>query len=316
MTIAKAHHYAIDAASLLETCLTRLRETIVLDKRKRHVSLVNMEAALVTTEGLLLAYVCQKIDVEREAASNVVHLEESDSEHEVPSTLLECIEMFQSVLEAKKQRQQLESRHVRRDGAPNVTPSGEKTRERKKAATSTQNNTKDSARVAFDHSRSPVDSLLFRLIVALQLCLVRIDDAHFVITGRRYRQVEEGASLESSLGTLTKVGVASTVCVVGFGSFWIMSSKSCKPAIETRGILKLSGKMALAAFAGKVIVREWGCLWMTAKIMKSTADVEEWQQQWILVQNTRSRRGSFASPDAKSQRLIEYAMSQSPKVSQ
>jgi len=315
MTIAKAHHYAIDAASLLETCLTRLRETMTLDRRKRHVSLVDMETALVTTERLLLAYICQQIDLEREAASDVVHIKEEDSDHDVPPTLLECIEIFQTVLEAKKQRQQLRSRHAEKglsrgqnrsvnvSFASNVVPL---------ANGGLQNDNVGTVRPTFDHSRSPVDSLLFRLIVALQLSLVRIDDARFVITGHRYRDDEKSIA-ESSRKHV--VGIASTVCVLGVGSFWFVRwSKSNKPPLETRGMLLLSGKVALVALTGKILVRQWGNLWMTAKIMKSTADVEEWQQQWLLVQTTGTRRDSLTSPDAKSQRLIEYALSQSPKV--
>ena len=326
MTIAKAHHYAIDAATLLETCLTRLRETIALDKRKRRQSLVNMEGILVTTERLLLAYICQQIDLEREAASEDVHLNEEDSEHEVPPTLMECIEIFRSVLEAKKQRDMRlhEARCVARGSSrrnhasvsfvSDLIPSGERTGEQKQVMhLQTSNN--GNKRPAFDNSRSPVDSLLFRLIVALQLCLVRIDDAHFVITGHRHRQ-HQGTVSNSSM-TLFKVGVASTVCVIGIGSLWMLRSKPSKhTAAPTRGMLQLSGKMAFVAFTGKILVREWGNMWLTAKIEKSTAVVEVWQQQWLLVQITGVQRGSVTAPDAKSQRLIEYAMSHSPKVSE
>lgn len=313
MTIAKAHDYAIDAASLLETCLVRLRETIALDAkhatRKRHASLLDMETCLVTTERLLLAYICQQIDVEREAASDVVRMKEEDSHHEVPPTLLECIQIFQDVLEAKKQRQYLQSRHGHtRHGQNGVTPSG------RQHTTSTNRN--NNLSTAFVTSRSPVDSLLFRLIVALQLCLVRIDDAWFVITGRRHQHEDEKSASESSF--IVRVGImTSTVCLVGTGSVWFLrSSRSSSSEPLARGALvPLTGKVALAAFATRFLVKEWASLWMTATIIKSTTDVKEWQQQWLLVQTTGSRgAGSVVSLDAKSQKLIEYAMQQSPKV--
>lgn len=310
MTIAKAHHYAIDAASLLETCISRLKETIALDKRNRHQSLVEMETVLLATERLLLAYICQQIDLEREAASNVMQLEENDSNHEVPPTLLEAIIIFQSVLNAKKRRQELQLRHARhnKNGHMSLSYNGKKQQ--------TQSNLSLKQRPVFDHTRSPIDSLLFRLIVTLQLCLVRIDDAYFIITGHRNRDEEKSIAESSRMA----VGLANTACALGVGcSVWHLGSSRGRnkstTTMEPRGILTLFGKVALVALTGKVLVREWGTLWMTTKIRKSTADVQEWQQQWMLIQTTGTRRGSLNSPDAKSQRLIEYAMSQSPKVS-
>ena len=308
MTMAnnnKAHHYAIDAASLLETCITRLRETIAHDKRKRHVSLVDMETALATTERLLLAYICQQVDLEREAASNVP-LEEGDANHDVPPTLLEAMEIFQSVLNVKRRRQELQSRHETRNGRM-------KTRQSNGTNASIQQQ-----RPVFDHSASPVDSLLFRLIVTLQLCLVRINDAFMIITGRRYRETDEKPIAES---LLKKTVVASACSVLGVGSLWLLRFKQTSNAsrtttMDSRGVTTLLGKVTLVAVTTKILVREWGNLWMTTKIIKSTADVAEWQQQWLLIQTMGGgtpRRGSFTSHE-KSQRLIEYAMSQSPKV--
>jgi hypothetical protein len=282
MTIAKAHHYAIDAASLLESCLTRLRETIILDKHKRHASLVDMEAALVSTERLLLAYICQQIDLEREAASSVVHMEEEDSHHKVPPTLSECMEIFQSVLEAKKRKQQLRSRHAETRAASSRNNNGVNVSFGVDTKISSQQNGSGVVRPAFEQSRSPVDSLLFRLIVTLQLCVVRIDNARFVISGRRYRENETFIA-EASRKQL--LGVASKVCLLGLGSVCFLRFKQLNgksQPIEERAILRLSGKIAIAIFTGKLIVREWGNLWMTTKIMKSTDDVKEWQQHGYL----------------------------------
>jgi acetyl esterase/lipase len=299
----KAHHYAIDAASLLETCISRLQETIARDKRKRHKSLVDMETALATTERLLLAYICQQVDLEREAASNV-QLEEGDnSNHDVPPTLLEAIEIFQSVLNVKKHRQELQSRQEKR---------GTFFRNKRKGCNGTSA-TIPQQRPVFDHSGSPIDSLLFRLIVTLQLCLVRINDAFMILTGRRYREKDEKSLVQSSYKTRV---VGSACCVLGLGSLWLIRSKRTSNnrrtiAIDSHGFATLVGKVALVAVTTKFLVREWGNVWMTTKILKSTADVEEWQQQWLVVQTTG---GSFTSHE-KSQRLIEYAMSQSPKSS-
>lgn len=314
---AKAHHYAVDAASLLETCLARLREAINLDAQNRYKALFDMEEALVNTERLLLGYVVQLIDLERETE------EKDDHEDTLPQTLSESIVRLETVLQAKKQKQ-LQAFLMCRAGRSKV-----------RSCTQTQKKEKDfnvlfavdlappghnnevtsqsmqsagdcsSGFTTFDQTRSATDSLLFRLIVALQLCLLRIDDARFVITGRRFRQ--DTNLVRTFSWSPIKFGLASSVCVLGMGSMWLFRSKLKVHLLEPRGMLRLTGEVALAAFAGKLVAREWGNLWMTSKILKSTAAIEEWQEQWLYVQT--------GGPESKSQRLIQYALSQSPKVS-
>lgn len=324
MPPAKAHNYAIDAACLLEKCLARLRDTMEQNTRSRHKALFDMEEALVNAGRLLHAYIIQVIALESESI-------DEDASDRVPPTLSECIETLQAVLEAKKQKQRW-SRQVHEVRRSRSRAHNQKKRQRESnvsfADDFVDEGTHDVSQLyqpagdssssgaikrTFDQSRSATDSLLFRLIVALQLCLVRVDDARFVITGHRYQ--EDTALVEASWSPV-RIGIVSTVCMLGFGSFWIFRSKADKPLLQMNGILRFSGKITVAAVAGKMIVREWGNVWMTAKIMKSTAAVEEWQQQWLFIQKTGdSASGSLTSPEAKSQRLIEYALSQSPKVS-
>jgi hypothetical protein len=334
VSTAKAHHYAIDAACLLEKCLTLLRETIEQTTHGRHKALFDMEEALVNAERLLHAYIIQLIALEHET------IDEDASDH-VPPTLSECIETLQAVLEAKKQKQRW-SRQVHEVKRSRSRARNKKKRQReinesvavdwvdwqeaegKQDASQLYQPALDSSRsgaiqATFDQSRSATDSLLFRLIVALQLCLVRVDDARFVITGYRYQEdlVEASWSpVKTGIAGTVKIGIAGTICMLGFGSIWMLRSKIDKPWLRMDGILRFSGKIAAAAFAGKLIVREWGNVWMTAKIMKSIAAIEEWQQQWLFIQTTGDSSSCYlALPDAKSQRLIEYALSQSPKVS-
>ena len=56
---------------------------------------------------------------------------------------------------------------------------------------------------------------------------------------------------------------------------------------------------------------------MTDKIVRSTAEIEEWHRQWRLIESTSSSSSEDASPellDAKSRRLVEYATKEAPKV--
>jgi hypothetical protein len=268
----------------------------------------------------------QLIALERET------IDEDGSDH-VPPTLSECIETLQTVMDAKKQKQRwsLQVHQVKR--------SQNRARNRRKKekefnsfavhsvdrrdaegdhdATQSFQPAGDSSisgaiRPTFDQSRSATDTLLFRLIVALQLCLVRIDDARFVITGRRY---QEDATIVETSWSPVMIGVAGTVCMLGIGSIWMLRSKGDNPRLRMHGLLRFSGKITVAAFAGKLMVREWGNVWMATKIRKSTAAVEEWRQQWLFVQTTGDSPSGSLSPEAKSQRLIDYALSQSPKVS-
>ena len=329
MATAKAqqHHYAIDAASLLEKCLMRLRETIDLDTRSRHKDLFDeMEVALANTERHLHAYMIQLIALERET------IDEDGSDH-VPATLSECSKTLQTVMYAKKQKQRwsLQVHQVKRSqnrarnrrkkekeynafmdhsvdrrdagGGHDVIPSFEPAGD---------SSVSGAIRPTFDQSRSATDTLLFRLIVALQLCLVRIDDARFVITGRRYH---EDATLVETSWSPVMIGVAGAVCMLGIGSVWMIRSRGNNPRLRMHGLLCFSGKITVVAFAGKLMVNEWGNVWMTAKIRKSTAAVKEWQQQWLFVQTTADSPSGSLTPEARSQRLIEYALSQSPKVS-
>ena len=284
----------------------------------------------MTTERLLQAYIVQLIDLERETVAVNVN---TDSALE-PPTLAESTNALRLVLEVKKECPQAHqvshtrrSKNLARNKKKNVSvsfavgsaPHGDIDQAREETMGSKNQSAGDSTggpiRPRFCRSRSATDSLLFHLIVALQLCLVRIDDARFVITGRRYRDEQTSLAIERQWSTRTiTIGVASSICVLGIGSVWMFRSKQ-KSQPQLNGFLRFSRNATVAALVGKLIVREWGSMWMSTKIMKSTAAIEDWQQQWLLVQSTREAPSdSLTAPEVKSQRLIEYALNQSPKV--
>jgi hypothetical protein len=143
------YYYACDAAQLLETCLGHLQTVLELDANDNHGanrdSLVSLQAALNKTEQLLQHFFLEILPPPSAASAA--------AEESLPS-LAGCVTDLRRVMEEEKRQS------TRSSNPPQHPP-----------ARSTH--------------RRVTDTLLFRLIVALQLCLVRIDDAHLVVAGVR-----------------------------------------------------------------------------------------------------------------------------------
>jgi hypothetical protein len=309
-----AYQYAFDAAQLLDECLDHLQEVIDAEeltrKRYHHSCLYDMKEALLDTE--LSLYHHFQILLDQEMASLSTESSKSLTDEDAYDCLASSAQLLHSVLKAKQQEthalplQQRQSAHC------------------------------------YYPRRSATDSLLFRLIVALQLCLVRIDDARFVITGRRRRDRDSVvATTSQGTGWLSSNSLA-TAGLVGFvalAAFHLHGHpRTCyshSRVMSSRPTLLTVAKMGFAALAAKSLTVSWSNLWMSTKIVKSTNEVEEWNKQWHLIQNT-----TFSSipttitmttsspaveleegecPDAsldaeRSRRLIEYALHETPKV--
>jgi hypothetical protein len=140
-------------------------------------------------------------------------------------------------------------------------------------------------------ARSATDTLLFRLIVALQLCLVRIDDAHFGITGHRI-----GATVdEQRTRKRFRLAIAAGCCVVGAGVATVSLSRQERESADQNvwlqqegyhSLLGVAAKAGAALLVGKWLNTKWRTLWMTGKVVRSTNEIAEWIQQWKMVQST------------------------------
>lgn len=326
----KEHSYAAKAADLVEECLQQIRDTLRLDRRHRHhVALDDMEDALSHVERLLHAYFIQLIDIERAHTAK----DSSEEPASIPSTLRESMAELQTILDAKRKQEEtkrippprrprhrhsrVKKQHVTKSIAAREDDNEQLTRPMQSAGDSGDSSTLTS----YYPCRSATDTLLFRLIVTLELCLVRIGDAHFVITGRR---MQSGSSAELTSRNLTIYSTA--VICLGTGCFVLLRKSRTHRRIDPSSSLRLTGVAAFAFASATVLQRKLGDLWMTAKVVKSTAALEEWQQQWLLVQSTDpsdsdhlplgSSLGRCSGRlDPRSQRLIEHALSESPKSS-
>ena len=199
------------------------------------------------------------------------------------------------------------------------------------------NSTISSASNSLHPERSADDSLLFRLAVILQLCLVRIEEAEKIILTTKYHHVskEDNTKENSNLepcddriipefyyfywGKKVLLTAASAATVILLGRRYETAFQ--KQKISTDSIIKGIGSISAALF----IRRGWMDLCMNARLAHTMLSLEDWQHQWNLVLavadpslNSRFRHlldDSVGSPDEQSKHLLQLIPSQSSKVS-
>ncbi|KAL3791744.1 hypothetical protein HJC23_007511 [Cyclotella cryptica] len=169
-------------------------------------------------------------------------------------------------------------------------------------------------------SRSAKDSSLFRLIVTLQLCLVRIDEANAVmckgqaqsIVGSRDRFNSDLDLLRTSTGTnsfdsdssspgltlsdaksLYSKSWTKSVFVVALGlGVACYCSTNAKTRTTTTServqVLKSGGKVTSGLVAMAFIRRRWRTLCTNARVSDSAEAIRHWIFQWICLVNENS----------------------------
>lgn len=111
--------------------------------------------------------------------------------------------------------------------------------------------------------KSAIDSLLFRLIVILQLCLVRIEEAKSIIQNR------------SQLPWI----IISTAGITALASSSAMMSSRYKRVCNNLGKqLGLVGTFM-------VLRKGWRRLCLNTRLLNTSLALENWQQQWVLIQS-------------------------------
>lgn len=158
-----------------------------------------------------------------------------------------------------------------------------------------------SSAATMQHSplRSTKDSSLFRLIVTLQLCLVRLEEANSVLcNGKADLSDERSASYYSQ--SMPLVSVRMVAVGVTIGSAVVLSSRLRANHVHL-DLLPLAGKASAGMATASLIRRQWRILCMNARIANSAAATEDWILQWIcLVNNNGSEMDAgykqFISP--------------------
>lgn len=174
-------------------------------------------------------------------------------------------------------------------------------------------------------SRSSKDSSLFRLIVTLQLCLVRIEEADSVLCNGKAQAATRCAdrsrsgsfqSKTSGFGCSSRsVGIhistsndsetsqdmcqssehkdksswkkSNMLALAGVtaGGALVLTLKSRRACNEQYNILKLAGRAAVGAATASYIRRRWRIFCIDARIADSGAKTEDWILNWICLVN-------------------------------
>ena len=322
----KSHHYAIDAAEALELCREHLSFTKTVATEDPGV-FVDLEAILTATERILHTHLVNLIETERQGVlessiSDILNAEIENDFDCMPTSLSESIQVLDSLRKSKEERRStyengMEGIHYDRGNLQRQTylqqssstpilksKVTEKLFSIHSESTPTGWSEQSSLQPLASPSlvgRSVTDSLLFRLVIALQLCQVRIDDAQFAITGRR-KEVSESTRFLSWTNL-------SCVCLIA-GTIGNLYSRR---GLNIRELFKLSTKAVVGVTLCAVARHQFRQAWMSAKVVKSIDELQEWLNQWNHVHNGDTR--GEISIDDKARRLIDYALRQSPKTS-
>jgi hypothetical protein len=166
----------------------------------------------------------------------------------------------------------------------------------------------------FSPTRSSNDSNLFRLIVTLQLCFVRIEEANSVLcrgkaglqsgdpiaTSGRYRSDSiqddlrfcSANKIDSDFAVSTVVVAESdrsigrlrllTFAFLGIGATFYLTTTS-KTKDERIQLAKSAGKMTLGVATASLVRKRWRILTMNARLANSGDAIEDWIMQWICL---------------------------------
>ena len=183
----------------------------------------------------------------------------------------------------------------------------------------------------YSPSRSEKDSSLFRLIMTLQLCLVRIEEANSVLCEGQARAAMRcvGPSRLSSFQFSSAAGFSDMIQIsnseesepsqalndvekedkswktsqilavtgVAIGSAFFLSSKHKTVDQEQSKLLKVAGKAATVAATATFLRKRWRILCMNARVESSADVIEDWIFDWICLSNNNR------SGNARYQRL-------------
>ena len=125
-------------------------------------------------------------------------------------------------------------------------------------------------------TRSDRDSSLFRLIVTLQLCLVRLEEAHAILCEGSPRTNRRRETLKRSSMVL--------LVTLGIGGACFASSKY-RTEVDYGRLLRVSGKATTAAAVTSFVRRRCRLLFMQARLAHSADAVEDWIFNWICLVN-------------------------------
>jgi hypothetical protein len=320
------YHYAFEAVGLLQQSTEQLQAVIEYDEQRsstatHHVStssLYDMKEALVLVEQALYCFFVILIEDEQASAAR-----EAGKLPDCCIDLATSAATLRSMIMDERQEQQRASL----------------------SSVNAQQQHSSDPHIYYT-SRSVTDSLLFRLIVVLQLCLVRIEDARLVISGSRFWLPPGSSTLSYPSSSWLTWGIPTLVnCVAGsFGLAasmlelnghrpMLLSDRMESRLAANRGWILPIAKASMTIVAVQWIHRKCGQMLTSTKLTNSTESLAAWCRQWELFMDHKTRvrprsrspvrdephrqqriEESAAVDSARNQRMIEYALHDTPTV--
>jgi hypothetical protein len=270
---AKKNHYAIEAATILHTCRENL--TIVLEKSGRNIHVLELDRTLLTTEQMLHYHLLNLLEIETQEQEDHqgfidIHCDENKLEMDNATQPISMTTTTRTLMQTVEELKQLSCNTVPlpNDTKTSISKISKLHRKGVKSVITKPISTPSTPILQDNKStyksaneKSAIDSLLFRLIVILQLCLVRIDEAYCILCSK------------SKLST------------------WILASASGAIAVSSaiipshrKNVHKIGKGLA---YTGTVLIlrKGWRLICMNARLLNSSLTLEDWQQQWTLIQS-------------------------------
>ncbi len=170
--------------------------------------------------------------------------------------------------------------------------------------TSSSSSTSSSNILTKPMEKTARDSILFRLIVALQLCLVRIEEAENILCPKYskqrrkkqdiiddnddstfYHDNKTSKHLWMTMGTTTAIACASTYLCTKDKIQW--NSNMLKSKDLRLSIIKTSTKALILTSTSLYLRHGWRTLCMNARLLNTIFAIEDLHQQWMLVNSVQ-----------------------------
>ena len=321
--MSRHSHYLFEAVPLLLQCKVNLKLTIsrIHFSPGRYESLFRLQKSLLATEKLLYTHVFKILRENSPGQSEFVRTSTSGYNH---GDVLRALDYLKQVTTQEANDSNGNDSDHQRGGHGLLNP-------------------QDATIYSTARGQGAESQLLFRLIVIFQLLLVRIDDAHSVITGERIEEVSNVSSDSAPLATtgqsigsmsfkLSSLGICclgAAGMVAGFLRRDQLGNRHTKWPLSSnwtaRQLLGMSTKLGSSVLGFVLFKGFLNVCWMTDKVIRSNIELSEWNHQWELIQESDEFRHSLSqsvglqtktshSPsnssitlDEKSKTLIEYA---------
>lgn len=316
--MSRHSHYLFEAVPLLLQCKVNLKLAIsrIHFSPGRYESLFRLRKSLLATEKLLFTHVFKIL---RESSPGQSEFARKSSSSYSDGDVLRALDYLKHI--TTREANNSSSDAHQRGGHELLNP-------------------QDATIYTTSRGQGAESQLLFRLIVIFQLLLVRIDDAHFVITGERIEEDSNGKSDAIPLATSNfSIGRTSMIGVCCLGAAGIAAGFLRREQMgntqtrwppssnwTARQVIGISAKLGSSVLGFVLFKGFLNVCWMTDKIIRSNIELSEWNHQWELIQASDDFRQPLSqsvglqtkespSPsnpssitlDEKSKTLIEYA---------